>query len=309
MHNKLLADVTAVAIASEDVTNRRRLIHIACWSFVVVYAMVAYSGIVSGMVANLWTDAAWTLAGFAAAIKSLHTAFQQKIANQRAAWLCYGLAALSWFVGMLIWDYNELIAKNPVPFPSLADAFFMGFAPLFVLGTIFFRLEMPNARFTFIQIGNLGIILSAIVMLMTIILYIPIKDSGKPDLFIAVAAVYPVLYSLAFFFALFCFWYYSWQRYRHVFSLLLGSLLLHAATVLLYSFELLGERFDAVNYINVYWLVAFALQFLAASEQDFLHLREPAEATAGMRRMTTNDYGGSCILGCCFPQSHCFSRQ
>jgi len=58
----------------------------------------------------------------------------------------------------------------------------------------------------------------------------------------------------------------------------LGSLLLHAATVLLYSFELLGERFDAVNYINVYWLVAFALQFLAASEQDFLHLREPAEA-------------------------------
>jgi signal transduction histidine kinase len=260
---------------------RRRIAHLVCWMFVGVYAAVTYSGLVDDVEAQWWTDAAWTLAALAAALKSLHTAYYQQKPNQRAAWVCYGLAAMSWFVGMLIWDYYELALGIVVPFPSPADAFFMCFAPIFVLGTVFFRLEVPNARFTLIQIGNLGIILSAIIMVMSIILYIPIMESGQSTLFVGVSATYPVLYSLAFFFTLFCFWYYSWQHYRHVFGLLLGSLLLHATTVLLYSFELLGESFGAANQINVYWLVAFALQYLAASEQDFLRVQQPHAVRRG----------------------------
>jgi signal transduction histidine kinase len=237
---------------------------------------VTYSGLLGDVAAQWWTDTAWTLAALAAALKSLHTAYYHPKSNQRAAWLCYGLAAMSWFVGMLIWDYHELAIGLSVPFPSIADLFFMGFAPLFVLGTVFFRLEVPNAGFTFIQIGNLGIILSAIAMVVSIVLYMPITFSGKSAMFVGVTVAYPVLYSLAFFFTLFCFWYYSWQHYRHVFSLLLGSLLLHAATVTIYSFELLGESFSSVNYINVYWLGAFALQYLAATEQDFLRVQQPS---------------------------------
>lgn len=272
------------SVATGEISHiklRRRIAHLVCWTFVGVYAAVTYSGLVDDVEALWWTDTAWTLAALAAALKSLHTAYYQQKPNQRVAWLCYGLAALSWFVGMLIWDYYELSLGIVVPFPSPADGFFMSFAPLFVLGTMFFRLEVPNARFTLIQIGNLGIILSAIIMVMSIILYIPIRESSQPTLFIGVSAMYPVLYSLAFFFALFCFWYYSWQHYRHVFGLLLGSLLLHAITVLLYSFELLGESFDAVAQINVYWLAAFALQYLAATEQDFLRVQQPSAARRG----------------------------
>ncbi|WP_455210243.1 sensor histidine kinase [Kaarinaea lacus] len=263
------------------INKARRNVHILCWSFVGVYALVTYSGLLGDVAAQWWSDSAWTLASLAAAIKSLHTAFHQQKLNQRNAWLCYGLAALSWFIGMLIWDYHELAAGIAVPFPSLADVFFLCFAPLFVMGTMFFRLEVPNARFTLIQLGNLGIILSTIAMVVVIILYIPIVESNQPARFTGVAVAYPVFYALAFFFTLFCFWYYSWQHYHHVFGLLLGSLFLHAITVVLYSFELLGERFDAVNYINVYWLAAFALQYLAASEQDFLRLQQPGVVRKG----------------------------
>ena len=259
----------------------RRQVHILCWSFVGIYALVAYSGLLGIVAAQWWTDAAWTIASLVAALKSLHTAFRQQKPNQRSAWLCYGLAALSWFVGMLIWDYHELVAGISVPFPSIADGFFMSFAPLFVMGTVFFRLEVPNARFTLIQLGNLGIILSAIAIVVVIILYIPISVSGQSAVFIGIVVAYPVMYALAFFFTLFCFWYYSWQNYHHVFGLLLGSLFLHAATVVLYSLELLDARFDAVDYINVYWLAAFVLQFLAAREQDFLNSQQPNAARQG----------------------------
>ena len=263
------------------VKNARRNVHVVCWTYVSVYALVIYSGWLGDTAAQWWSDGAWTLASLAAAFKSFHTAYHQQKPNQRNAWLCYGLAAMSWFVGMLIWDYHELAAGIAVPFPSIADVFFMSFAPLFVMGTMFFRLEVPNARFTLIQIGNLGIILSAIAMVVVIILYIPIIESGQSARFTGVAVAYPVFYALAFFFTLFCFWYYSWQHYYHVFGLLLGSLLLHTITVVLYAFELLGERFDAANYINVYWLAAFALQYLAASEQNFLRLQRPGVVKQG----------------------------
>ena len=263
------------------IQSARRKVHIVWWTSIVIYALVTYSGLLRGVAAQWWSDAAWTLAALAAAVKSLHTAFHQEKTNKRSAWLCYGLAALSWFIGMLIWSYYELATGLAVPFPSVADVFFMSFAPLFVLGTVFFRLDVPNARFTFIQIGNLGIILSAITMVVVIILYFPITVSGQSTTFIGVTVGYPVLYSLAFFFTLFCFWYYSWQHYRHVFALLLGALLLHAATVVLYSFELLGESYGAVNYINVYWLVGFALQYIAANEQDILRKHSSNEAKRG----------------------------
>ena len=274
MDNKAFNNSTSPTKKSLAIDIKRRKVHILCWTFVGVYALVIYSGLLGDVAAQWWSDSAWTLASLAAALKSLHTAYHQQKPNQRAAWLCYGLAALSWFVGMVIWDFHELAAGITVPFPSIADGFFMSFAPLFVMGTVFFRLEVPNARFTLIQVGNLGIILSTIAMVVVIILYIPIKMSGQTTTFIGITVAYPVLYSLAFFFALFCFWYYSWQHYYHVFGMLLGSLFLHAATVVLYSFELLGESYDAFNYINVYWLVAFALQYLAANEQDFLHLQK-----------------------------------
>jgi signal transduction histidine kinase len=272
MDQKVIAHSMNSTEKTVVISKARRNVHLWCWTFVGVYALVTYSGLVGDVAALWWTDAAWTLASLAAGIKSLHTAYHQKKPNQRIAWTFYGLAALCWSVGMLIWDYYELAAGIVVPFPSIADVFFMGFAPLFVLGTVFYRLEVPNARFTLIQLGNLGIILSTIALVVVIILYIPINSSGQSKAFIGVAVTYPVLYSLAFFFTLFCFWYYSWQHYHYVFGLLLGSLFLQAATTVLYSFELLGERFGAVNYINVYWLVAFALQYLAASEQGFLRL-------------------------------------
>ncbi len=281
MDNKAFTKSTDSTTKSLAIKLKRRKVHILCWTFVGVYALVTYSGLLGDVAAQWWSDSAWTLASLAAALKSFHTAYHQQKSNQRAAWLCYGVAALSWFVGMVIWNFYELAAGITVPFPSIADGFFMSFAPMFVMGTVFFRLEVPNARFTLIQIGNLGIILSAIAMVVVIILYIPIKMSGQSTTFVGVSVAYPVLYSLAFFFALFCFWYYSWQHYHHVFGLLLGSLFLHAVTVVLYSFELLGESYDALNYINVYWLAAFALQYLAANEQDFLHFRQLSATPPG----------------------------
>jgi signal transduction histidine kinase len=49
---------------------------------------------------------------------------------------------------------------------------------------------------------------------------------------------------------------------------MLIALFIHAVADTLYTFELLGHSFSAFNYLNVYWLVAFALQYWSAWEQD-----------------------------------------
>lgn len=52
----------------------------------------------------------------------------------RAAWWLLGAAAASWGAGQAHWSVNELLLNTAVPFPSLADAGFLGFPVLAAMG-------------------------------------------------------------------------------------------------------------------------------------------------------------------------------
>ncbi|MDH3411789.1 MAG: EAL domain-containing protein, partial [Gammaproteobacteria bacterium] len=71
-------------------------------------------------------------------------------------------------------------------------------------------------------------------------------------------------------FALTVLWLYVWGRLRLIYVLLVISIALHAGTDILYNYAQLGKLFGAGNYLNIYWLIAFALQYWAAWEQGEL---------------------------------------
>jgi diguanylate cyclase (GGDEF)-like protein len=54
----------------------------------------------------------------------------------RAGWLLLAASCGSWGVGQVIWTWYELVAGRQVPFPSLADAGFLGAVPLAVLAML-----------------------------------------------------------------------------------------------------------------------------------------------------------------------------
>ncbi len=250
-------------------------------AYVVIYACVTYSGLLEGLALLWWSDVAWTLISFAAAAKCLHTASLQQQRNRRRAWLAFGSAALSWFIGMLIWDYLELVRAVVTPYPSPADYFYLALAPLFVLGIFFYREDTPTRYVTLTQIGNMGIIVCTVIIVTSIILYPQIESASQPKLYVYFAIAYAAAYMSAFLFGLYSYWFYRWSSNRQVFLLLLLALFLHTGVDTLYTFELMGKSYGAANYLNVFWILAFAIQYWAAAEQDILDRQAPAVESEG----------------------------
>lgn len=245
---------------------------------ILVYAIGNYGGLLDGAALLAWSDATWTLIALAAGLKCLHTAAHRPQRCQRWAWVAFGVGALLWFTGMLIWDYQELVLGVVTPYPSPADYFFLALAPAFVIGIFCYRETTPSRYMTLAQIGNMGIIVCTVIIVSTVILYPQIRASDHPRAYDYFAIAYAVVFMSAFLFALFSYWRHRWSSNRLVFLLILATIFLHAVADTLYGFELLGRSYGVANFLNVVWVVAFALQYWAASEQDALGGRQGEDA-------------------------------
>lgn len=259
---------------SIDVTQKSTLIFLALAAYVVVFAIGNYWLGFGQWTVHWWADIAWTVASLLTGIKCLRTANQVHGPYKRA-WVLFGAACLSWFAGMLYWDYRELIRREITPFPAFSDIGYFLFAILLTLGMMSYRAEAAPASITLTQICNLGVILSAIAIAAPVVLVGAIRASTESSLYLATAVAYPVVFLAAFLFGLTCLWFYVWGANRKVFGFLLAGLAVHATTNTLYAAALLGRSYEAGNYLDVYWITGFALIYASAAMQDELDPSRP----------------------------------
>lgn len=252
-----------------DIKQRNNLTLIALAAFVAVFAFGNYGLGFEQWKIHWWADMAWTMASLLTGWKCLQTAKHAR-GQYKKAWRFFGAACLAWFLGMLYWDYQELIQHEVTPFPAFSDVGFLLFAPLFMVGILSYRAEAPTAPITLKQLCNLGIILSAISIAVPVILIGSLKASTESRLYLAAALAYPMLYLTALLFGLTYLWLSVWGVHRKVFSLILAGVATHAATDTLYASSLLGHAYEAGHYLDVYWIVGFALIYAAAAKQGEL---------------------------------------
>ncbi len=281
--------VLPLSLHSVDRSVRRGVLLLVAGLAVAIYAVLIYGGMLTGTAAYWCSDIAWTLFSFLAAARCLATARRMQVPHQRRAWTFFGLAAFSWFVGMLLWDYQELVLREYAPYPSVADYFFNGFAPLFVVGVFYFRSEKPTAAFSLKQAANLGMIVSAAIVVFTIVFLGPVTAANKSLEFLVLTIVHAVLPVAALLFALLVLWLYVWGRLRLIYVLLVTSIGIHAGTDILYNYAQLGETFGATNYLNIYWLVAFVFQYWAGWEQAQHSAADDASVEDAQRERRTRE--------------------
>ena len=265
---------------TEIVKIQRVKMLVSIASLLLIYSVGAYSGLLHDKALNWWSDAFWTLASLVVAWRCFRTAKNRKMLHEQKAWRYYGLAALSWFIGMLIWDYYEVFGGRLIPFPSLGDWFFMGYAVCFIIGLMYYRAQRPTRQYNMIQIANLGLIICTIIALCFILLSQPLAESANPFDYKLFALSHAILTIVCFVFAIYCYWFYVWRENRHSFRLMLATLFIFAITDTLYSFQLLGQTFGATSFLNLYWLIAFAFQYWAAFEQDTITTLPSSEVDA-----------------------------
>lgn len=230
-----------------------------------------------------WNDLGWTLASGAAALSCFRAA-ARLTGGQRRAWLLYGLGCLSWFLGMLIWDFRELVQGRITPFPGIADAAFLSFAPLFMVGLIYHATASPSVIFTVRNFADIGLIVCAALIGTAILLVEPLRSNDFPTIYRITALAYPVLYISAFLTALLVLTRYGAvaRRGRRVLVLLVGSLALHAFSDSMYAFSLLDHTFRPGHYLDVFWILAFALTAVAAHEQGAHPVADSAGPVNGL---------------------------
>lgn len=99
------------------------------------YAVGAAVGWGSPQVALFMGDFGLSIAALAAAISCFLYA-RASISRFRPAWMLFSLSSLMAACGNAVWGWYEVVLDLPVPTPSLADLFFLCFAPPAIVGLL-----------------------------------------------------------------------------------------------------------------------------------------------------------------------------
>ena len=253
---------------TSSIKQQRQKLLLVIAGLLTLYMTGNYSGILQGRLLSWWSDLFWTFAALATAGRCMLTAKKRSMPQEQKAWYLFGLAACSWFVGMLIWDYYEIFGGELTPFPSIGDWFFMGYAVFFTAGLFYYRTHTPTRQYNMIQVANLGLMICSIIVICFVLLSQVLQHSHHSVEYEFYALSHAILTIACFVFGMYCYWFYVWRENRQSFRLMLAALFIFAVTDTLYAFQLLGQSFDASSYLNIYWLIALALQYWAAFEQD-----------------------------------------
>lgn len=107
-------------------------------------------------------------------------------------WLCFTFGMLLWFLGETTWAIYALIFNVEIPYPSIADAFWLiGYLPLLIAIDLYIRLFRAalSRKLYFIGVA----VVSAVSIALFSILAPPMIAAEKNVLTLSVSLAYPVL--------------------------------------------------------------------------------------------------------------------
>jgi PAS domain S-box-containing protein len=215
-----------------------------------------------------WVDTGWTLASLLATWKCWNVSLKA-LGQYRVAWKMFAYANLAWFLGILYWDFQELVLGKETPFPALSDLGFLSLSIFFAIGFYFYYRPVKQASFTLMQFSKFGILFSGIAISQVAIFYGTIARGNESISYILVALAYPTSHIAMFLYNLSHFLAAGTSRQYRIMGLALASSGVHAFIVTLYAYALLGRSYQVGNYLDIYWIVAFFLMYLSAMEQEY----------------------------------------
>jgi PAS domain S-box-containing protein len=165
--------------------------------FLLLFAVLQYGMTESGSPeAVMLTDLAWSVAGLLAFQQSLTTARRLQ-GRDRSVWLVMALACLCWLGGRLYADYWQLMRRETLSFPGLADAAALAF-PLLVIGSTLAAIRRTDLKSSLLRpICNLGLISIALYTSLGMVLHDALVRTAAAPLDLLTALAYPFLYGTA----------------------------------------------------------------------------------------------------------------
>ncbi len=207
---------------------------------------------------------------------ALSIVLQQHLASRlRRMWLLLGLGLLSHLVADGIWTYLESITEN-LPFPSIADAFYLLFAFLAAVG-LFSTPAVPfHSRERRYYILDLLIVVATMAVLMWYFIIQPTAASESGDVLAqAIAVAYPISDVIMMAGILSALLRRPERDTRSALWLLFIGMLFFVGSDVAFGYASLAGTYTTGSWIDSGWSLAFLFFLYAALRQTY---RSPAEA-------------------------------
>jgi diguanylate cyclase (GGDEF)-like protein/PAS domain S-box-containing protein len=243
--------------------DQRRVTLIGLIAFVSIFAIGNYVLPLGRLQNHWWADLFWSVSAAATAAKCFATARNSQ-GTLRRAWQFFALACFSWFLGMLIWGYQELLLHRFTPFPAWSDAFFLAFALFMAVGVFFYRDGTPTLSVTLLETSQFGILASSMVIAHMAVFASPLSVAEHTPLYISVALSYPVIYAALLLYAIGALWLRVQGPARRPLVYVVLGIGAHAVTDFFYAYALLGGTYQTGHSLDVAWLIGFALIYWGA---------------------------------------------
>ncbi|MGI9261875.1 MAG: two-component system sensor histidine kinase NtrB, partial [Woeseiaceae bacterium] len=241
--------------------------------------LVPLGGVYALFIAQRWTEARpdnWAqfvpaiLITLAAGIRSLITARHITDRRKRAAWVCFGLAAISWNAAAVCSVYVILRIPGFDFNYSLPSQFlFSGYVSFFLIGLYLLNSTTTVKPVRWLHITNLVLLACALVICFIVMLLNPLIESGAPINIIAFSVFDPTALLIALSFAFTMLFLRELRALRYVVVLLCFAIALYALSELGYYSNFLATG-QSAEIIELLYAGGFAAHYWAAYEQDNL---------------------------------------
>lgn len=203
------------------------------------------------------------------------------------AWYLLALAQLTVLMGDFFWLIVELFWQKQ-PFPSEADAFYVLFTPLFILGILLFPRSSLKGRRLIMSLLDMGIVTLSFALIFWIFLIWPtIKNS--PDF--GIEALLNLYYIVADFLLLFILFDLILNKIKKLedYSLLLLALGIAVQIIadVIFAYQILQGTYVSGSILDGGWIVSYVIIGLAGFYQA---TKKPGEELSSVHPPQTESY-------------------
>lgn len=164
-------------------------------AFIIIYILIYYSVFLFGPESNISVVSSNFLSVAGAFISStvLFYSYRKSVASDKVIWFWFAVGTFTYFIGDLIWMYQESILHRTIPFPGYSDIFYVLQIFFYLIGLIRYFSRLRNALRSVQLVFEMMIIMIAAFSLSYYFIIEPLLNNNEfTGVFLTIAIGYPL---------------------------------------------------------------------------------------------------------------------
>lgn len=164
-------------------------------AFIIIYILIYYSVFLFGPESNISVVSSNLLSVAGAFISStvLFYSYRKSVASDKVIWFWFAIGTFTYFIGDLIWMYQESILHRTIPFPGYSDIFYVLQIFFYLIGLIRYFSRLRNALRSVQLVFEMMIIMIAAFSLSYYFIIEPLLNNNEfTGVFLTIAIGYPL---------------------------------------------------------------------------------------------------------------------